>query len=109
MIATKSVAACRGLRTPLVPTRAFGSKRQSVVVRFKDNDKPNSAKSDVEQLEKELQNTGNRPTDPKLSAEQFDQVITHSAAVTHLHWVHQSETATCSIVETTICKEFLSV
>lgn len=74
MIATKSVVATRGLRAPLGAARPFSGKRQSVVVRFRDNDKPNAAKSDHEQLEKELPQVGNGPKDPKLSPDQFDQV-----------------------------------
>lgn len=74
MIATKTVAATRGLRTPLVAVRPFGAQRQSVIVRFKDNDKPNVAKSDHEQLERELSNVGKGVKDPKLSPDEIEKV-----------------------------------
>eukprot|EP00878_Enallax_costatus_P000572 GHUV01000670.1.p1 GENE.GHUV01000670.1~~GHUV01000670.1.p1 ORF type:complete len:233 (+),score=76.41 GHUV01000670.1:150-848(+) len=74
MIATKSVVAIRGLRAPLGAPRPFSGKRQSVVVRFKDNDKPNAAKSDHEQLERELQQVGKGPKDPKLSPDEFEKL-----------------------------------
>jgi hypothetical protein len=76
MIASQTAVACRGVRSPLLAARPFSHKRQNVVVRFKDNDRPNSAKSDVEQLERELQLTAdsNDPRAPKLSPEQFDEL-----------------------------------
>jgi hypothetical protein len=74
MIATKTVAATRGLRTPLVAVRPFGAQRQSVIVRFKDNDKPNVAKSDHEQLERELSNVSKGVKDPKLSPDEIEKL-----------------------------------
>lgn len=49
MIATKTNIACRALRTPLAPARPFSSlKRQSVVMRFMEDIRPEFAKNDVE-------------------------------------------------------------
>eukprot|EP00878_Enallax_costatus_P000414 GHUV01000504.1.p1 GENE.GHUV01000504.1~~GHUV01000504.1.p1 ORF type:complete len:222 (+),score=48.99 GHUV01000504.1:240-905(+) len=48
MIASKASVACRALRTPLAPARPFSSsKRQSVVMRFKEDVRPDFAKNDV--------------------------------------------------------------
>lgn len=50
MLATKTSVACRGLRAPLAPARPFSScQRQSVIVRFKEDPRPEFSRNDEAQ------------------------------------------------------------
>uniref|UniRef100_A0A383W8P1 Chlorophyll a-b binding protein, chloroplastic n=1 Tax=Tetradesmus obliquus TaxID=3088 RepID=A0A383W8P1_TETOB len=74
MIATKQSVACRALGSRCLPARPFSSsQRRSVVRRFKEDPRPEFAKSNTEELRKDRVQTSN-PTEPRLSQEQIEEV-----------------------------------
>jgi hypothetical protein len=74
MIAAKQSVACRALGRRCVPARPFSSsQRSSVVRRFKEDIRPEFAKSNTEELRKDRVQTNN-PKEPRLSPEQIEEV-----------------------------------